>query len=345
MVNEKIDKVFYKHKFTLDDGKITVLNQNNEKCIYKFINNKNGFVGHSDYDVIPNMWVATKPSVWAENPNKEKVLVEIIEHNKMFCFEVNLIESTITDITDPHLTVENFEIQKKGISVLIAAHGVQDYILQTIDSILESQVDYVDLEILVGVDNDRRCLSQLSNGNLSDKVKVYFSSENVGPYIITNSLMMMSKHDTLIIFGGDDFASKNMLSITSREIDKCDILRWNCKKIYENNPITTNNEILEMPGCFAIRKKILQKVNGFKPWRVQADDEFKRRVDNRFVKNKINEVIFEYLIRQDSLSRSSNSHLKSELRLAYINLIEKSYNDNKFSDPIRLHTTPLIRCV
>lgn len=335
---------YFGYKFTLDDNKITIHNQTNQKCFYKFINEEKKFIGHADYDVIPTKWVATQPAFWPEHPNKKKILVEIVQKDKLYKFDINFEKNTISDVTDMFIQVENFEIKKVGISVLIACHGVEDHILNTIDSLLNADKEYIDLEILVGVDNDRKCLSKLSNGDLSEKVKIYFSNENVGPYIITNSLAFIAKHDVIIIFGGDDIADDKILSVTAKEIINCDILRWGCVKMFENGEIDPRGQIFEMPGCFAMKKKIFFKHNGYKPWRVQADDEFKRRVDPKYNKIKLGEPMFKYLIRANSLSRSESSNLKSELRTAYINLIE-GYITNKFVDPKRIHVTTLIRCV
>lgn len=341
---EIIVQEHYGYKFTLDNDQITVLNQNSEKCFYKFVNDEKKFVGHTDMDVIPTKWVSTRPSIWADHPTNKRISVEIIEKEKFYKFDINFEKNTIIDITDNFIQVQNFVVKKVGISVLIACYGVDKYIMNTINSFLSADRDYVDLEILVGVDNDRKSLSKLSNGDLSEKVKVYFSNENVGPYIMTNSLATLAKHDILIIFGGDDIADDKILSVTAKELNQYDILRWGCVKMFENGQVDPKKEILEMPGCFALRKKVFLDTNGYKPWRVQADDEFKRRLDPRFTKIKLVEPMFKYLIRIDSLSRSQSSNGKSELRNAYINLIE-SYVTHGFSDPKRLHTTPLMRCV
>ncbi len=335
---------YFGYKFTLDHDKITIHNQTNQKCFYKFINEEKKFIGHADYDVIPTKWVTTQPAFWSDHPNEKKISVEIVQKDKLYKFDINFEKNTILDVTDEFIHVENFKIKKVGISVLIACYGVEDHILNTINSLLNADNEYIDLEILVGIDNDRKSLSKLSNGDLSEKVKIYFSQENVGPYIITNSLATLAKHDVIIIFGGDDIADEKILSVTAKEIIKCDILRWECIRMFENGEIDPSGQIFEMPGCFAIKKKIFFQHNGLKPWRVQADDEFKRRVDPKYNKIKLFKPMFKYLIRDNSLSRSQSFNHKSEFRMAYINLIE-GYINNKFVDPKRIHVTTLIRCV
>lgn len=335
---------YFGYKFTLDHDKITIHNQTNQKCFYKFINEEKKFIGHADYDVIPTKWVTTQPAFWSDHPNEKKISVEIVQKDKLYKFDINFEKNTILDVTDEFIHVENFKIKKVGISVLIACYGVEDHILNTINSLLNADNEYIDLEILVGIDNDRKSLSKLSNGDLSEKVKIYFSQENVGPYIITNSLATLAKHDVIIIFGGDDIADEKILSVTAKEIIKCDILRWECIRMFENGEIDPSGQIFEMPGCFAIKKKIFFQHNGLKPWRVQADDEFKKRVDPKYNQIKLFKPMFKYLIRDNSLSRSQSFNHKSEFRMAYINLIE-GYIHNKFVDPKRIHVTTLIRCV
>ena len=106
--NSKKEIVIVEHfgyKFTLDHDKITVHNQTNQKCFYKFINEEKKFIGHVDYDVIPTKWVTTQPAFWPDHPNEKKIFVEIVQKDKLYRFDINFEKNTILDVTDRFIQI------------------------------------------------------------------------------------------------------------------------------------------------------------------------------------------------------------------------------------------------
>jgi hypothetical protein len=339
-------KSFNFRNFIIDvhDYTVKVLNTSEEPYNIFFINNTKNYCGHSFPLLKKNCWVSTNPTKWQYDQTKDFLTIKFISQNQELKALIDFKKGEIVDTTDPNVIVENFQYKRGKISVLISAFGTENYLLNTINSILVTKPEHIDVEILVGIDDDTKILKLLSDSDLSEYVKVYLSLENVGPYIMFNSLIEKTQYETIVIFGSDDLATRDFLNIVNYQIQNFDILRWRCEKKFENTE-TNSGEILEMPGCFAIKKNVLLKNNGFKPWRVQGDDEFQKRVDPKSKTKKIDNIMFEYLIRQESLSRDKSSSDRSMIRRAYVSIIEDSIRRSFFRTPNRLYTQKLIRVI
>lgn len=101
------------------------------------------------------------------------------------------------------------------ITVVIPAFKAKAYLEQCLDSILAQRMDVPLLQVLVGIDSCRETLSVAKKLSIKYGSDVHFwrSTDNVGPYVIKNSLLeKIPRRDGLVLmFDCDDLMPRGLI--------------------------------------------------------------------------------------------------------------------------------------
>jgi glycosyltransferase involved in cell wall biosynthesis len=167
------------------------------------------------------------------------------------------------------------------ITIIIPTYKNTNYIDDCINSVIESTKN-LNSEILVGIDGCKETLEYVKSRTYPDNINFYYFEKNVGPYIIKNSLSEIANGENLMFFDSDDIMNEDMVQNAMDSINYCDFVRHsyiNFKDVMDENQ--TNKREFE-GGVFTIKKQIFNNLNGFEPWKCEADSEFALRM----LKNK-----------------------------------------------------------
>jgi glycosyltransferase involved in cell wall biosynthesis len=219
-----------------------------------------------------------------------------------------------------------------NLSIIIPTYKNTEYIDECINSILESS-ENLNVELLIGIDACEDTLNHIKAKNYPDFIRFYYFNENVGPYLIKNSLVNRTSSDNILFFDSDDIMLKPTLTTIVKNIQKYECVKLKLQN-YTNNTITNNN-VNYGEGVFAINKQLFLSMNGFEPWRVAADSDFMGRLYSRRLRiYHIPEVSFYYRQHPTSLTKRSDTGMSSQLRAGYHKL---SKNKKGSGDPEVLH--------
>ncbi|WP_300088126.1 glycosyltransferase [uncultured Nitrosomonas sp.] len=102
-----------------------------------------------------------------------------------------------------------------SVTVVIPAFKATDYLEDCLDSVLAQRSDILSLQVLVGIDACLETLQMIKKLSIKygSSVQFWRSKQNVGSYIIKNSLLRkMSRRDGLVLFfDSDDLMPKGLL--------------------------------------------------------------------------------------------------------------------------------------
>ena len=330
---------YYNIKFEiLKDTELKVTNLNEELAHIHF---KNPLTNHSVYanhKFTKEVWVSVNTNQF----NSSKINIEILFENSIVLIEYDIINSKFKDISTPLVKCNNFYLVPNLTTFIIAAYKAENFILETLKSINDLSNPYHKIEILLGIDACFYTSMKLLRSKLSDNIKIYFFEENIGPYVIFNTLAEKSKGSNLIFFGADDLAMPNLLEEFNKYIINYDMVRFSCYSFQDGIDYTKEENLTLYPvvvgGCKGIKKDIFLKLNGYLKWRVSADDEFGRRL----ISNEIPYIDLQdnptFLYRQHSnnISYNPSTNQQSILRNIYRGLLTDRINNNTFPNPEKL---------
>jgi glycosyltransferase involved in cell wall biosynthesis len=207
-------------------------------------------------------------------------------------------------------------LREETLSVIIPAFGASEYIEACLDSIVSQ--NYEKLEILVGVDNCPDTLSKLKEiSHKYSNLRIFSTNRSVGPYVIRNSLVELSKYNNLLFFDADDIMRFNLIIKLRPHFNGGSIIRFKYFNFTDASNIVASSKIHRdvAHGIFFIPKHIFEKIGGFQPWRVGADTEFIKRSSVNSIKTvEINLPLFYRRIHPNSLTQHSATNHKSTER-------------------------------
>lgn len=229
------------------------------------------------------------------------------------------------------------ELNKKfEVSILITAYNAQDYIEETLDSILhQNGLNIINYEIIVGVDACNKTLQKLESIKHKYKnLKILMMDKNVGTYITRNTLVTEAKYDNLLFFDSDDIMYTNLLEEVFKYITNNEVVYFHCDNFYVDT-MKIERQKWFSTGVFLIKKGTFNKFGGFLPNRFGCDSEFHKRIKN-FVKFKIiNEPLFKRRKHQNNLT--TIIPIGSDVRTRWVKEnIKKRYTKNDlFIEPVK----------
>jgi glycosyltransferase involved in cell wall biosynthesis len=226
--------------------------------------------------------------------------------------------------------ITNFKNSNITLSIIIATYKNTKYIDECIDSVIESTKNQ-NVEILVGIDGCKETLEYVKQKSYPDNIKFYYFEKNVGPYIIKNSLSEIAIGENLIFFDSDDIMTQDMVSNSINSINHCDFIRHSYVNFTDPNKLNENKKREFEGGIFTIKKEVFEYMNGFEPWKCEADSEFALRMSKSKYKTKIsNNLDFFRRIHNEGLTSRTDTGYRSKLRAEY----RKLYNNKKTFGPL-----------
>ena len=168
---------------------------------------------------------------------------------------------------------------KSKISIIISAFAADLYIKECLVSI-DNQTyfkEFNDYEILVGIDGCPSTLAEVSKfKDTIRNLKVIWFPTNSGPYLVFNTLISLSKFQSISIFGADDIMEENFIehNLSLLENNSC-VFAMGCNFTHpykEEKQKTYNPD-----GVIIFNKSNFVSINGFEQWRCGADSDLKIR--------------------------------------------------------------------
>lgn len=206
------------------------------------------------------------------------------------------------------------------ISVIIPAHKATKYIDECLASIKG------DCEVLIGVDGCEETYNYIKHLE-----NVYYFPKNVGPYVIRNTLSNIARGDVIVFFDSDDVMVDGLLNIINKNIQNVDYIPLNY--INFQGKINTSGHIMS-DAVIAIKKNVLNELNGFYPWRCGADTEFSHRLEyNKFKRGKLEDVSYYRRLHGENLTMRKDIGHGSSIRNEYVNIINRNIRENHWPNP------------
>jgi glycosyltransferase involved in cell wall biosynthesis len=206
-------------------------------------------------------------------------------------------------------------------SIIIPAWHVEGFIKECLDSIVKQRYPKdAKYEILLGIDNCEKTLAAVKaiKSNYAG-LKVFWFKQNVGPYIVRNTLSFQALHNVLVFFDADDIMYDKYIETVSPLIRRNDSVYYRCTEFDTPNKKNIRREsVRHIPGSFVILTDTFKRVGGYMPWRCAADTEFHDRLKRNGISRTILEQSLIYRrVHPDSLCQRADTALQSPLREQY----------------------------
>jgi glycosyltransferase involved in cell wall biosynthesis len=216
------------------------------------------------------------------------------------------------------------------ISILIPAYKATETISKTINSILTQKI-HTPYEILIGVDGCIETLNYLKDNYFNNsKIRLFFSTRNVGSYKIKNSLFKQIQNENSVImtFDSDDYFStlddiQNMYNFYTNK----NIIYPN-KYIYVFNFLDVrlksdgqliNSGVIKpniYGGTTMMTYSIFKELGGYHQFRLSQDEDLliRARERGKIVYGSKELPYFYRLLRSDSLTIAGPTKIGSKYR-------------------------------
>lgn len=226
----------------------------------------------------------------------------------------------------------------KTLALLISAYKADRNLIDIIDKFHNQKLPRGwELKLYIGVDGCKNTYKLLKENNIN----FYYSSNNVGTYVIINSLIDKAKkfnHDMYARFDADDIPSKNYLYNGIKKCQKLKFTRAHYR--WKNHPTNSSKEKTLAWGIVFFNKEVLSKVGGYSEYKVSGDHDFALRLKNLgydgdfqniFYLKFFKKPIFTRIYSSSSLSADKNTRHGSPYRDSIIQQLEK---DRKLGNKI-----------
>lgn len=200
---------------------------------------------------------------------------------------------------------------EEGVSICLSAWNTQDYIEECLDSIANQTwfKTHGNWEILLGIDACEKTLAKVKE--IMHKYKnlsVYMMDENVGTYVTCNTIMKLAKYEWLLRFDTDDVMYPNMVETLMKKKEDADFVRFFMKNFGLKNTTGTSY------GSALIKHSVFNKINGYKDWRCDGDNDLNKRIDKVAKCKTINDILFNRRVHKNSLTVDEKTNFHSKVR-------------------------------
>lgn len=225
------------------------------------------------------------------------------------------------------------------IAILITAFNARQYILDTLKSLKDQSLpNGWQIKFYIGVD------ACTDTADILDKNKIsyYYTEENVGTYVLTNSLLEKAKDDNCNIFvrfDSDDIACENFLLYGIEHVLKFNFI--NPYQILVDKDLTPiSNELKIAHGSMFATRTAIESLGGYYHYRVGCDTNFLKRAKRLGYNGKILKNTPVYLYRQhsDSLMKNKDLGKGSVIRKQSWSEIKEKFaaGENKIKNPVTI---------
>jgi glycosyltransferase involved in cell wall biosynthesis len=206
------------------------------------------------------------------------------------------------------------------VSIIIPAYKATKYIDECLASIKG------DCEILIGVD-----ACEETYNHIKHLENVFYFPNNVGPYIIKNTLVDVAKCENILFFDADDVMAEGIIEKFNKAIQQVDYVKLNY--INFTHEIKKSGHIMN-DAVIGIKKSVFNSLNGFYPWKCGADTELENRLRHNNFKYKVSEGISYYRrLHGENLTMKSETGHGSSIRSEYVNIINRNIKANHWPHP------------
>lgn len=215
-------------------------------------------------------------------------------------------------------------------SVIIPAFKANHFLDQCLNSIMTSIKGY-NVEIIVGIDACQETLGWFEKKQFKN-LNIYWFENNVGPYIIKNTLVDFAKSDNILFFDADDVMAPSMIENFIKNIKLSPLVKFKYSDFNNNTGINKplpNTWYGE--GVFGIKKDLFNRLNGFEGWICAADTEFQLRLRHNKISSKnVSEISFYRRLHSNNLTVNPKTRYGSSLRQNYIKIISDKTKNKKW---------------
>lgn len=206
----------------------------------------------------------------------------------------------------------------EGVSICVTAWHTQDYIEECLDSIEKQSYfkNFDKFEVLVAVDGCEETLNKLKEiKHKYRKIKVYYSHENKGTYVLSNTLMSMAKYKYIIRFDSDDIMCEDMVYEIMSAKKGYDIVRYSYLDFIDGEDIKQGKMSQTYAfGTIMADKKFFKKFGGYRPLPCAADSDFLSRTKKFAKVFYINTPLFYRRRHSESLTTRPETNMQSAIR-------------------------------
>jgi len=219
----------------------------------------------------------------------------------------------------------------KTCAVIMTAFESTDTILEAIYSLTEQSLpDNWQVKFYIGVDSCDKTATLLNKNNIS----YYYAKENVGTYILSNSLIRKAYNDNCDIFvrfDSDDYACEEFLYRGIKNTDEKHVTTTKYIRCDEQLQPLLGIEPRTAKGSIFISRFLLEKIGGYHHYRVSCDKYLLLRIKALGYKGKAKlPPTYWYRTSATSLTGKKDTGLSSSYR-ENINLkLEESLKNKEF---------------
>lgn len=297
------------------------------KNITNLLDNKNKYY-NSEIDIFKK--IKLKPNeIYFNGDNKIDENLNRLSKLKY----VEIIKTSDLKILD-NIKLDGKKNLKHNLSIIIPTYNNVDYINDAIFSILCNTNNKINVQIIIGIDKCEKTKEYISYNEFYNNFDLYYFNNNVGPYVIKNTLIQYSKYDKILFFDSDDYFIDNSLINICDSLNKYEYINFKYQNIRNNKLETYVHNYAE--GIIGINKNIFLKNNGYYPWRCAADTEFRERMTFKKYKIfKLNKVCFIRRLHTSNLTTLKDTGMGSKLRNEYKTLMY-NFKLNNYPNPDKL---------
>jgi len=201
----------------------------------------------------------------------------------------------------------------KTCTVIIPAYGVEKWINDCINAFKKQKpLDGWRYEIVVGIDGCEKTAKAI-------KTSYWWSPQNVGVYVMLNSLISVIDTDLYALFGADDIPFSNYLKTAIPVAEKYGFTKVRGIQCDENlNPYKKSKN--KVKGQSLFKKEVIEKLGGFYFYKTSCDTDFRNRAyiegyDWKKAIKMFDSPLFYRRNHKNSLTKSKKTGIKSEYRL------------------------------
>lgn len=219
-----------------------------------------------------------------------------------------------------------------SLSIIIPAFKASSFLDECLCSIIE-QSKNKNVQILIGIDGCEETLNWADkNKNIYNNVEFFWFKENVGPYVIKNTLAQLASSNNILFFDADDIMGKDLIHNFIINIKDNAIVKFKYCDFKHSEGILKAESIKNYgEGVFGIKKSTFLKLKGFEDWKCAADTEFQlRSKHNKIQIINIAKSFFYRRIHSQNLTVRNDTNWRSSLRKGYVSKINKKISSHSW---------------
>lgn len=197
------------------------------------------------------------------------------------------------------------------VSVIVSAWKATRYIIETLDSIQQQEPrDGWEYSLRVGVDGCEDTARLLDRAG----IPYWWSSQNVGPYVMRNSLIQIAPVTAYAIFDADDIMRPTYLRDLLEWVGPTGIAGAGRTQVDETGRILKRRTRYKSGVCI-IHHRAWQQLGGYRPWPMAADYDLIVRAERLQIPVRaVAKALYIRRVHPTSLTQTKETGFKSQER-------------------------------